>query len=114
MEAVELRQGWSVAKNKGDVRKKKSRRPRKWSVSARRGREKVQEKKETRRREGGSAKENFHVSSTKNFLFLVNKYLGFERPISFEYRLLRDFVYKEALCEESSGNGLPYAARAVP
>ena len=28
MEAVELRQGWSVAKNKGDVRKK-GRRPRK-------------------------------------------------------------------------------------
>ncbi len=58
-------------------------------------------------------KERFHVPQTKNF-FLVHEYLGFERPVSFEYRLLRDLVYEEAICEGSSGNGLPYAARAVP
>jgi hypothetical protein len=54
------------------------------------------------------------VSSTKKFLFLVHKYLGSERPVSCEYRLLRDLVYEEAMCEGSSGNGLPYAAKAVP
>jgi hypothetical protein len=31
-----------------------------------------------------------------------------------KYRLLRDLVYEEAMCEGSSGNGLPYAAKAVP
>ena len=60
------------------------------------------------------AKERFRVSSTKKFLFLVHEYLGSERPVSFEYRLLRDLVYEEAMCKGSSRNGLPYAARAVP
>jgi hypothetical protein len=60
------------------------------------------------------AKERFRVPQTKEFFFLVHEYLGSERPVSFEYRLLRDLVYEEAMCEGSSGNGLPYAARAVP
>ncbi len=59
------------------------------------------------------AKERFLVPSTKNFFFLVHEYLGSERPVLFEYRLLRDLVYEEAMCEGSSGNGLPYDARAV-
>ena len=60
------------------------------------------------------AKERFRVPQTLKFFFLVHEYLGSERPVSFEYRLLQDLVYKEAMCEGSSGNGLPYAARAVP
>ena len=80
----------------------------------RRGCQKQEKKKDQGRREGGSAKERFRVSSTKKFLFLVNEYLGSERPVSLKYRLLRDFVYEEAMCEGSSGNGLPYAAKAVP
>ena len=60
------------------------------------------------------AKERFRVPQTKKFFFLVHEYLGSERPVSFEYRLLRDLVNKEAMCEGNSGNGLPYAARAVP
>ena len=125
MEAVEFRQGWSVAKNKGDekktkegglspqkgdVRKKKRRRPRKVVCLRKKG----TSEEDTRRREGGSAKERFRVSSTKKFLFLVHEYVGSERPVSFEYRLLRDLVYEEDMCEGSSGNGLPYAAKAVP
>ena len=60
------------------------------------------------------AKKRFRVPQTKKFFFLVHEYSGSERPVSFEYRLLRDLVYEEAMCEGSSGNGLPYAARAVP
>ncbi len=60
------------------------------------------------------AKERFRVPHTQKFIFLVHEYLGSERPVSFEYRLLRDLVYEEAMCEGSSGNGLTYAARAVP
>ncbi len=60
------------------------------------------------------AKARFRVPYTKKFCFLVHKYLGSVRPVSFEYWLLRDLAYKEAICEGSSGKGLPYAARAVP
>ncbi len=35
-------------------------------------------------------------------------------PSRLKYRLLRDLVYEEAMCKGSSGNGLPYAASAVP
>ena len=35
---------------------------------------------------------------------MVHEYLGSERPVSFEYRLLRDLVYEEAMCEGSSDN----------
>jgi hypothetical protein len=108
VEAYEFRQAWSVAKIRGT--RKLRRRPRKVVCLRKKG----TSEEDTRRREGGSAKERFRVSSTKKFLFLVNEYLGSERPVSFEYRLLRDFVYEEAMCEGSSGNGLPYAAKAVP
>ena len=59
------------------------------------------------------AKARFRVSLTKNFIF-GSRVFGFERSVSFEYRLLRDLVYEEALCEGSSGHGLLYAAKAVP
>jgi hypothetical protein len=35
-------------------------------------------------------------------------------PSQLKYRLLRDLVYEEAMCEGSSGNGLLYAVKAVP
>ncbi len=50
----------------------------------------------------------------QEFLFLVHEYLGLEAARRLKYRLLRDLVYEEAMCKGSSGNGLPYAARAVP
>ncbi len=46
--------------------------------------------------------------------FFVHEYLGSERPVLFEYQLLRDLVYEEAMCKGRSGNGLPYTAKAVP
>ena len=65
-------------------------------------------------KEGGSREGKVPCAPDQEILFLVHEYLGSERPVSFEYRLLRDFVYEEAMCEGSSGNGLPYAAKAVP
>jgi hypothetical protein len=70
--------------------------------------------KDQGRREGGFCEGNVPCDLQQEFLFLVHEYSGSERPVSFEYRLLRDLVYEEAMCEGSSGNGLPYAARAVP
>ncbi len=65
-------------------------------------------------KEGGSREGKVPCALHQEFLFLVHEYLGSERPISVEYWLLRDLVYKEAMCKGSSGNRLPYAARAVP
>ncbi len=69
------RQGWSVAKKKGDVRKKRKEKKRKeedqgrWSVATRRGRE-LEEKKKTKDGEKvAPAKARFRVPSTKNFFF---------------------------------------------
>ena len=96
MEAVELRQGWSVAKNKGDVRKK-GRRPRKvvclhkkvtserrkeddqgrWSVASRRGREKVQEKKETKEGEKVAPRRQGSVCPQPRISFFGSRVFGF-------------------------------------
>jgi hypothetical protein len=78
----------------GDVRNKKRKRPRKvrrWLL----------------RRQGS-------VCPQPRISFLVHKYLGSERPISIEVLAPALFLYKEAMCEGSSGNGLLYAAKAVP
>ena len=69
-----------LSPQEGDFKKKKTRRPRKVVCLRKKG----TSEEDTRRREGGSAKERFRVSSTKKFLFLVNEYLGSERPVLFE------------------------------
>ena len=76
--------------------------------------EKVQEKKRPRKARRWLHEGKVTCALHQEFLFLVHEYLGSERPVSFEYRLLRDLAYEEAMCEGSSGNGLPYAAKAVP
>ena len=79
----------------GDVRKKKRKRPRKvrrWLP----------------RRHGS-------VCPQPRISFFGSRVFRFgSGPSRLKYRLLRDLVYKEAMCEGSSGNGLPYAAKAVP
>ncbi len=110
MEAVEFRQGWSVSTRRGREKEKKT--TKEGGLSPQEEDVRKKEKKKTKVGEKvAPAKARFHVSSTKD---LVHEYLGSERPVSFEYRLLRDLVCKEAMCKGNSGNGLPYAARAVP
>ncbi len=47
--------------------------------------------------------------------FFCSKVLGFRSdPSRLKYRLLRDLVYKEAMCEGSNGNRLLNTAKAVP
>ena len=50
----------------------------------------------------------------RNFFFWFTSIWVLRDPSRLKYRLLRDLVYEEAMCEGSFGNGLPYAARAVP
>ncbi len=130
MEAVEFRKGWSVAKNKGDVkktkegglspqegdvRKKKRRRPRKVVCRNKKGTlSRFKKRKRPRNARRWLREGKVPCVLNREISFLVHEYLGSERLVSLKYRLLRDFVYEEAMCEGSSGNGLPYAAKAVP
>ncbi len=104
-----------------------------WSVSTRRGREK-EEKKTTKegglspqegdvRKEKKKTKEGEKVApqgqgsvcpQPRNFFFWFTSIWVLRDPSRLKYRLLRDLVYEEAMSEGSSGNGLPYAAKAVP
>ncbi len=114
MEAIEFRQGWSVAKNKGDVREKEKKTTKEGGLSPQEGDVRKKEKKKTKVGEKVAPRRQGSVCPQPRISFLVHEYLGSERPVSFEYRLLRYLIYEEAMCEGSSGNGLPYTARAVP
>jgi hypothetical protein len=101
-EAVESARAGLSPKRK-EKEKDKGRR----SVATKGGREKKGKEKDQGRREGGSAKARFRVSSTKNFFFWFTSIWVLRDPSRLKYRLQRDLVYEEAMCEGSSGNGLP-------
>ncbi len=90
-----VRQGWSIATRKRCEKVKKRKRPRK----ARRW---------LQRRQGS-------MCPKPRFFFFGSRVFGFgSGPSRLKYWLLQDLVYKEAMCEGSSGNGLLYAVKAVP
>ncbi len=60
-------------------------------------------------------KDNFSCVLNQEFPFFDSRVVGFTcDPSHLKYWLLRPFFYKEAICEGSTGKGLPYAAKAVP
>jgi hypothetical protein len=73
-----------------------------------------EKEKDQGRREGGSREGKVPCALNQEFLFWFTIIWVLRDPSWFKYRLLWDLVYKEAMCEGSSGNGLPYAAKAVP
>ncbi len=94
VEAVESARA-GLSPKEGDVRNKKRKRPRK----ARRW---------LPRRQGS-------VCPQPRMSYFGSRVIGFgSGPSCLKYRLLRDLFYEEAMCEGSSGNGLPYAVKAVP
>jgi hypothetical protein len=111
---------WSVATRRGREKEKKRKEKDygRWSVATRRGREKNKKRKEKKKTKAGKnmapAKARFRVPYTKNSFF-GPRVLGLRSSLSWlKYRLLRYLVYGEAKCKGSSGNGLLYAAKAVP
>ncbi len=113
VEAVEFRQGWSVSTRRGREKEKKT--TKEGGLSPQEGDVRKKEKKKTKEGEKvAPVKARFRVSSTKNFFFWFTSIWVLRDPSRLKYRLLQDFVYEEAMCEGSSGNGLPYAAKAVP
>ncbi len=94
-----VRQGWSIATRRGCEKGKKKKRKEKRPRKARRS---------LQRRQGS-------MCPTPRILFFGSRVFGFgSSPSRLKYRLLRDLVYKEAMCKRSSGNGLLYAAKAEP
>jgi hypothetical protein len=97
----------------------KRKRPRKAGLSPQKGdvrnsRKRKEKKKAKAGKKVAPAKARFRVPYTKNSFF-GSRVLGLRSgPSWLKYRLLRDLVYEEAMCERSSGNGLLYAAKAVP
>jgi hypothetical protein len=77
-------QGWSVAKKKGDVRKKKRSRPRKVVSCHKKGTWEWRKEKDQGRQEGDSAKARFRVSSTKNFFFWFTSIWVWKQLVLFE------------------------------
>jgi hypothetical protein len=112
IEAVESARA-GLSQKKGGREKEKNK-TKEGGLSPQEGDVRKKKRKDQGRREGGSAKERFRVPPTKNFSF-GSRVFGFgSGPSRLKYRLLRDLVYEEAMCEGSSRNRLPYTARAVP
>ncbi len=111
MEAVESARA-GLSPKKGDVRKKR-RRPRTVVCRHKKGREK-EEKKKTKEGKKVALRRQGSVCPQPRISFFCSRVFGFgSGPSRLKYRLLRDLVYEEAMCKGSSGNGLPYTAKAV-
>jgi hypothetical protein len=110
-----------LSPQEGDVSRRKEVDQGRWSVSARRGREKVQEKKETKEGEKVAPRRKGSVCPQPRISFSVHEYLGSERPVSFEVsaptrlclqgsHVQRKFRQRTTLRSESSTlKGLLYA-----
>jgi hypothetical protein len=113
VEAVESARA-GLSPKKGDVRRKEEDQGR-WSVATRRGCEKEEKKKTKEQGKKVAPRRQGSVCPQPRISFFGSQVFGFgSSPSCLKYRLLRDLVYEEVICEGSSGNGLPYAARAVP
>ncbi len=115
VEAVEFRQGWSVATRRGREKEEKKT-TKEGGLSPQEGDlEKVQEKKKTKEGEKVAPRRKGSVCpQPRNFFFWFTSIWVLRDPSRLMYRLLRDLDYEEAICEGSSGNGLSYPAKAVP
>jgi hypothetical protein len=101
-----------LSPKKGDVRRKEEDQGR-WLVATRRGCE-IEEKKKTKEGKKVAPQRQGSVCPQPRISFFGSRVFGFgSGPSRLKYRLQRDLVYEEAMCEGSSGNGLLYAAKAV-
>ncbi len=100
-------------------KEKKRQRPRKVVCRHKKGTwgkpEKEKKRKRPRKARRWLLRKQGSVCPTPRIPFFGSQVFGLRSgPSRLKYRLLRDLVYKEAMCERSSGNGLLYKAKAVP
>jgi hypothetical protein len=108
-----VRQGWSVAKKEGCEKEKKK--TKEGGLSPQEGGVRKKKRKRPRKARRWLREGKVPCALNQEFLFFGPRVFGFGRdPSRLKYRLLQDIVYEEAMCEGSSRNGLPYAAKAVP
>ncbi len=111
-----VRQGRSVATRRGREKEEKKK-TKEGGLSPQEGdvRKRRKEKKRPRKARRWLLQRQGSVCPTPRIPFFGSQVFGLgSSPSRLKYRLLRDLVYKEAMCEGSSGNRLPYAAKAVP
>ncbi len=72
-----------------------------------------EEKKKTKEGEKVAPRRQGSVCPQPDFCCWFTSIWVLRDPSRLKYQLLRDLVYKEAMCKGSFGNRLPYAARAV-
>ncbi len=116
MEAVESARA-GLSPQKGDVRKKRKekKKTKEGDLSPQEGDMRKKKKKRPRKTRRWLPQRQGSVCPQPRISFFGSRVLGFgSSPSRLKYRLLRDLVYEEARCKGSSGNGLPYAAKAVP
>jgi hypothetical protein len=116
VEAVESARAGLSPKKKGDVRKKRKekKKTKEGGLSPQEGDVIKKKRKRPKKARRWLPQRQGSVCPQPRISFLVHEYLGSERPISFEVLAPVLFLYEEAMCEGSSGNGLLYAAKAVP
>ena len=104
-----VRQGWSVAKKRGtwERKEKKRKRSRKVVCHHKKGMWERNKEKRPRKARRWLPQRQGSVCPQPRISFLGSRVFGFgSGPARLKYRLLRDLVYKEAMCKGSSGNGL--------
>ncbi len=116
MEAVESARA-GLSPKKGDVRKKtkEKKKTKEGGLSPQEREVRMKKRKRPRKVRRWLPRRQGSVCPTPRISFFCSRVFGFgSGPSRLKYWLLRDLVYEEAMCEGSSGNGLPYAAKAVP
>jgi hypothetical protein len=108
-----------LSPQKGDVRKKRKekRKTNEGGLSPQEGdvRKRRKEKKKPRKARRWLLQRQGSVCPTPRISFFCSRVFGLgSGPSRLKYRLLQNLVYEEAMCKGSSGNGLLYAAKAVP
>ncbi len=108
-----VRQGRSVAKKGG--REKEKKKTKEGGLSPQEGDVRKKKRKTPRKARRWLPRRQGSMCPQPRISFFGSRVFGFgSGPSRLKYWLLRDLVYKEAMCKVSSGNGLPYAAKAVP
>ncbi len=116
MEAVESARA-GLSPKKGDVRKKRKERKKtkEGGLSPQEGDVRKKKRKRPRKARRWLPRRQGSMCPQPRISFFGSRVFGYgSGPSHLKYRLLRDLVYEEAMCDGSSGNGLPDAAKAVP
>ncbi len=113
MEAVESARAGLLPKKGG--REKEKKKTKEGGLSPQEGEVRKKKRKKQRKARRWLREGKVLCVLNQEISFFGSQVFGFgSGPSRLKYQLLQDLLYEEAMCEGSSRNGLPYAAKAVP